>query len=349
MPGFTGSLRYPYEAITEKTDYLQIAIYHYDTSNQGNQNGLLSAQNFINQNAYSADAIAAGVTKNKVLGPGGVIMLPMPSNIQDSNSVSYEAGNMDKLTEAGLNIAQTAMSGSIFNPQEMAQVGTEMKTQVESMLNENTKNVVMKSLAASAINVFGANVSINSLLAREQGKILNPNMELLFNNVTLRTFRFSFKMTPRDRNESVSIKSIIRTLKKNMAAKSTGAGVNSGGESDTGMFLKTPNIFELQYMKGQKLHPFLNRFKPCVLSDMSVNYTGENVYATYGDGTPVSMILTLTFKELVPIYENDYNDDAFTSEYDASYNNDPIDDRLVYGVDGTAPNGVQKDVEGVGY
>ena len=82
-----------------------------------------------------------------------------------------------------------------------------------------TKDLVLKSLGAQAVNIFGANVNINSLLAREQGKILNPNMELLFNSVTLRTFRFSFKMTPRDRNESVSIKSIIRTLKKNMAAK----------------------------------------------------------------------------------------------------------------------------------
>ena len=349
MPGFTGSLRYPYEAITEKTDYLQIAIYKYDTSNQGNQNGLLSAQNFINQNAYSADAIAAGITKNKVLGPGGVIMLPMPSNIQDSNSVSYEAGEMNKLVKEGLEIAQTAMGTDIFDISKIKDSYSKIDANVTTLLTKENKDMLMQSLAGQAVGVFGANVSFNQLLARSEGKILNPNMELLFNNVTLRTFRFSFKMTPRDRNESVSIKSIIRTLKKNMAAKSTGAGVNNGGNSDTGMFLKTPNIFELQYMKGQKLHPFLNRFKPCVLSDMSVNYTGENVYATYGDGTPVSMILTLTFKELVPIYENDYNDDAFTSEYDASYNNDPIDDRLVYGVDGTAPNGVQKDVEGVGY
>ena len=350
MPGFTGSLRYPYEAITEKTDYLQIAIYHYDTSNQGNQNGLLSAQNFINQNAYSADAIAAGITKNKVLGPGGVIMLPMPSNIQDSNSVSYEAGEMNQLVKEGLEIAKGAMGSNIFDLTQLNTSFNDINDRVTGLLTKENKDMLLQSLAGQAVGVFGANVSFNQLLARSEGKILNPNMELLFNNVTLRTFRFSFKMTPRDRNESVSIKSIIRTLKKNMAAKSTGAGVNNGGNSDTGMFLKTPNIFELQYMKGQKLHPFLNRFKPCVLSDMSVNYTGENVYATYGDGTPVSMILTLTFKELVPIYENDYNDDAFTSEYDASYhNNDLIDDKLVYGVDGTAPNGVQRDVEGVGY
>ena len=42
---------------------------------------------------------------------------------------------------------------------------------------------------------------------------------------------------------------------------------------------------------------------------MNVQYTGDNVYATYADGTPVSMILNLTFKELLPIYSDDYNFD----------------------------------------
>ena len=42
---------------------------------------------------------------------------------------------------------------------------------------------------------------------------------------------------------------------------------------------------------------------------MNVNYTGENVYATYDDGTPISMNMDLTFKEIEPIYDIDYFDD----------------------------------------
>ena len=41
---------------------------------------------------------------------------------------------------------------------------------------------------------------------------------------------------------------------------------------------------------------------------MAVNYTGENVYATYHDGTPVSMQLELSFQEVVPVYAEDYTD-----------------------------------------
>ena len=85
--------------------------------------------------------------------------------------------------------------------------------------------------------------------------------------------------------------------------------------SENGIFLGTPNVFELTYKQGPKKHPFLHTFKQCALTDMSVNYTGEGVYATYGgsggggEGTPVSMILELGVKELEPIYDTDYKGD----------------------------------------
>ena len=39
---------------------------------------------------------------------------------------------------------------------------------------------------------------------------------------------------------------------------------------------------------------------------MSFSYTGEGIYSTYEDGTPVSMILDSSFKETQPIYDVDY-------------------------------------------
>jgi hypothetical protein len=318
-------LRYPYEAITEKTDYLQINIVEYS----GTEKLIEEAGFGTNQSSFDVANIAGNTLKPKQLVEGGTILLPMPSNIEDSNSVSYDGDTLNGLVAQGLDIASTLMGGSIFDKNERDRIGQEMIKKVEGLLTDpGTKDVVMKSLAASAINVFGSNVTPNQLFARSQGKILNPNMELLFNNVTLRTFRFSFKMTPRDEIESLQIKSIIRSFKRNMAAQT---------DTSSNLFIKTPNIFELEYKKGNKPHPFLHRFKQCALSDMSVNYTGENVYATYNDGTPISVILNLTFKELVPIYQSDYDKDIF--------GNDVSETGLTYGVNGNE----QKDTEGVGY
>ena len=341
-----GVLRYPYEALTEKTDYLQITIFSYDTTPYAGTKSLITANN-TNKNPYSSQGFASGVSKAKVLGNDGVIILPMPSNIQDSNAVSYEAGSMNQITAAGIKAFNQATAvvnqagGNIDLTGTITKGGEQIFAAgagfVKESLNGDTRELIIKALSAQAVNIFGANVDVNQILARSGGKIINPNMELLFNNVTLRTFRFSFKMTPRDDREATSIKSIIRSLKKNMAAKSL------GDSSANGLFLNTPNIFELQYKKGNRPHPFLNLFKPCFLSDMSVNYTGENVYATYSDGTPLSLSLNLTFKEILPIYEEDYKNKA---NFDKQSKDEVNGADLIYGITGNTQN---DNVQGVGF
>jgi hypothetical protein len=41
---------------------------------------------------------------------------------------------------------------------------------------------------------------------------------------------------------------------------------------------------------------------------MSVNFTPDGTYTTYGDATPVHMQMTLQFQELTPIFREDYTD-----------------------------------------
>ena len=302
----TQVLRYPYEAITDSTDYLQITISEYKPA----------GTDLIRTTSLTVPDVSVKGTNSKSLytesirTEGGVILLPMPSNIQDGNSVSYADDSLDSLTarlfsgsEGLMKTDFTTGGGNAGFQNVIGAFGTKAGRLAQSFLTSDVKDVVIKSLAAQAAGVFGGNVTLNQVLARESGEILNPNMELLFNGVTLRTFRFSFKMSPRDDKESEQIKYIMRSLKQNMAAKS--------GTT----FLSAPNIFGLRYKKGNDNHPFLHKFKPCALTDMAVNYTGENVYATYHDGTPVSMTMDLTFKELVPIYDNDYEDSDTTVGY----------------------------------
>lgn len=347
----TGILRYPYEGITDTTDYLQITIKKNPSLSPDNKAKFIEdAAYAYSSNPASVSGISASFLKPQVLAENGIILLPMPSNIQDSNSVSYDNDSMNALSAFG---AQTALT--VMKDFDITKPGESTATVTSSILDnfkgrdtaDNLLNLALTQLASSAVNVFGANTSLNQLLARTEGKILNPNMELLFNNVTLRTFNFSFKMTPRDENEATQVKSIIRSLKKNMSPKMGDVKADAGLGR---LYIKTPNIFELAYKKGNKLHPFLNRFKQCALSDMSVNYTGENVYATYNDGTPISLVLNLTFKELVPIYEEDYNDNAFIEGQDEDYKSEQP--KLTYGLNserqGDTP-GTQANIEGVGF
>ena len=76
--------------------------------------------------------------------------------------------------------------------------------------------------------------------------------------------------------------------------------------SAQGIFLQSPDLFQLEYRKNGEPHPFLNKMKLTALTGMNVNYTNAGTYASYDDGTPVNIRMDLTFKEINPIYPSSY-------------------------------------------
>ncbi len=306
----SGGFRYPLEALTETTDYLQFTIVEYQPTKQASGGSLVGAP--------GSRRIGPNGTKDKAKKILGSIIMQMPANIQDGNAVDYGESKMNTLMGAAAGLIGSTIEGGGEALAAMVKGDKEGYEKAVSNMTGEMKNTVgtdssiMDAAAqfanvkatSAAIGALGGNVSAADLLARQTGQIFNPNMELLFNGPTLRSFSFSFKMTPRSPEEAQECKNIIRSFKSNMAPKTK----NTGSLGGSGMFLKTPNVFELRYKKGGRDHPFLHRFKQCFLTNVSVNYTGEGVYTTYDDATPVSMQIDLSFKELEPIYDVDYDD-----------------------------------------
>ena len=238
-----------------------------------------------------------------------MVELPIPQDITDSNSVTWGEDRMNVLELAALNVAQTAMTGNLGeNIVQTAEAAvTMLNTGVEIPgLTADTQAAVRAALSGAAIGALGSNVSARSVISRSTGQILNNNLELLFQGVNLRSFPFSITFSPRGPEESRVVKDIIRSFKMSMAPK---AG-EFDGSSAQGIFLKSPDVFQLRYMKDDVDHPFLNAFKLCALTGMTVNYTNAGTYTTYEDGTPVNIRMNLTFKELNPIYHEDYTQAA---------------------------------------
>ena len=324
-------LRYPYDLLTDTTDYLQIDLVaksYAGTTSKITLNrklktpdGVINAPETVETTQLTRPGGFARNKNNRPIGSNqklsdtfvttntGIIILPIPSNISDSNSVSFSEDKLDAVTAAAGGIAYNTMTTD-FGPNFTTDVANRIKASFQnSGLDAGTLgNIYLKNLAVSAAGIAGiGNMSLDQLLARSQGSILNPNMELLFNGPTIRSFKFSFKFTPRNPTEATQVKLIIGSLKKHMVPQNP----------EPGTFLGTPNFFELRYRQGKGDHKFLNKFKQCVLENMSVNYTGENTYAVYDDGTPISMIMDLTFKELEPIYSSDY--EGLTPENGVGY------------------------------
>tara|TARA_Y100001963_G_scaffold117181_1_gene163021 strand:- start:118 stop:1269 length:1152 start_codon:yes stop_codon:yes gene_type:complete len=312
-----GVLRYPYEALTANTDYLQINIVEYKPVKQ-DDTGLTSNPTAGRRRLTSSAAVGStrprGLSKSALINAGS-ILLPVPNSVQDGNSVSVGSSKLSNAAAWAATTARDLMDapgvgeGDKFKDmnyfQAIEKVGKDSKTSLQEGIGSggSLADFFKRQLTSSAVGIFGGNITVDQLLARENGEIFNPNMELLFNGPTLRGFKFSWKMMPRNKKEAEQCKLIIRAFKENMAPK-TKAAKGQGGT----WFLKSPNVFELRYMTGSREHSFLHKFKQCFLTDISVNYTGEASHMTYADGTPVSMQMDLSFKELEPIYDVDYED-----------------------------------------
>ena len=322
------TLSYPLSRRQEQdTDYLEIVIAEYqapglelqgvDFTNttkpsDGESSRLVSTTDesvleFKNKAGEKIDqskasfALQTGTQTNrkkKVI--KSIINLPIPRNVTDSQGVQYGESSLNPLEATGL----SAVAGGVDPAGSVQALKNAFKTLAEGagevLANNEVQGAIGAAVAGTAIGALGGNVSADQLISRATGQILNPNLELLFNGVGIRTFPFSFQFFPRNRSEGQVVMDIIRTLKIEMAPTRT-------VESDAkGIFIKSPSVFHLKYKKGNGAHPFLNRFKPAVLSDMKVNYTAAGSHSTFYDGTPTHIQVDMQFKELNPIFREDY-------------------------------------------
>ena len=225
----------------------------------------------------------------------GTVTLPIPGGLSDSNACNWGDDTMGPLQLAGAGIALRLLDTSKNIPGGVSGVIGNLKNQIVDN-NKVIKDAIGTATAATAV---GSN--INSLFSRTQGMILNPNLELLFQAPTLRPFTFQFKMSPRSADEAKEIIKIIRFFKQGMAPI----------REESRLFLKTPHTFKIKYVQfgSQEESKFLNKFKECALLSCSIQYTPEGNYAPYEDGAMSSYQMSLQFKELEPVYNDNYGDD----------------------------------------
>ena len=244
----------------------------------------------------------AGTRSKKAKKTLYTVNLPIPQQVSDNIGVTWGESSMNMMELAGLQIAQDFME----SPQKaLDQYNSALKNTnfSEYGIDKDVEDGMRAALSGTALNTLGANVTANQVLGRSSGKVLNDNKELIFEGVQLRTFPFNIQFSPRDSAEAAIVLEIIRNFKQSMSPKK-GEGSGIGQQ----LFVSSPDVFMLQYKKGGRAHPFLNSFKVCALTSLAVNYTGAGTYATYSDSTPIKVTVDLSFKELEPIYYEDYKD-----------------------------------------
>jgi hypothetical protein len=231
--------------------------------------------------------------------PKGTILLPINGRITDNSSVDYGDNTMNAIEAFAASTAFNTVTGL-----NEGAVSSPLKDAFKNLnVNEAALKEIVGGAAASSVlkALSGTNQTPNTIASRLSGTILNPNLELLFKGPQLRNFPFSYLFLAREKREADQVVGIIRTLKENMVPR-----------IESNFFLKSPNIFKIEYLKNSSPHPFLNRIKLCALRSCNVDYAPLGTYATFTDGMPHAIRMTLSFTELDPVYNEDYGESAGT-------------------------------------
>ena len=271
------SLTYP-EKLSDKQDSIQFSMFTY------------GAKSFSNQKLDGA-TITTGFGKRTITNTLGTVTLPIQNQISDTNRVNWGAGDINPIQAFAANQLYNTDITNIAGA--FAQAQSDARTAVKAG-GDDIATFVRTYFIQQATNT-------SNLLSRTTGAILNPNVELLFNRPELRPFTFRFYLAARSDTETTKVKKIIRFFKQGMSVK----------ETATDIFLKAPNIFKIKYRYGggkNSDHPGLNRIKECALISCNVDYTPDNSYMTFEDGTMTAYAIQLQFQELEPITETDYRD-----------------------------------------
>ena len=216
----------------------------------------------------------------------GTVILPIPGGISDSNSVSWGGDKMGPVETAMANLALTGIeSGASAMADKAASIGNDIKN------NDKKVKEALKAGIAGMASGTGA-----QLLTRTTGQILNPNMELLFKDPSLRPFTFTWKLAARSRQEANSIIEIINFFKRGMAPQT----------EESNLFLKSPWTWQLSYMHRGREHKYLNKFKECAMNSITTQYTPDGNYATFETGHMTAYSITMSFTELEPVFSSDY-------------------------------------------
>ena len=278
------TLRYPLnESRKVKYDYMQVVAYEHE------------ANTFANQ---SSSVISFTEADDRIKTSVGRVFLPMQPGLSEGNGVDWGPGTANPFEAAGFNIAQSAIT-NFGNATDGKALELAAKDTMKQTIT-GAKELISGFEGSDIASYFaGQAVGNNSLFTRATGKVLNPNLELLFTGPRLRSFNYQFRFTPREKEEARVVKRIIKFFKKNMAPQRVSSK----------LFLMTPNVFKLKYIYKNGLpHPYLNKIKTCALTSFNVDYTPDGSYMTYDDGSMTSYNVSMSFGELNPIYEDEIDE-----------------------------------------
>jgi hypothetical protein len=224
----------------------------------------------------------------------GSCALYMPTDIQINDQMVYneDTRKIGALGEA-INNGEAKM-GDVLNKQVLLDPAVlTLMTAGAAYASDKIGFGSSTITAVTALASYGVGDIMQTELQRSTGKIMNPNELLRYQQTALRSFTFNWIFLPDNEYESNQATNIIKMFRK--AAHAT-------KQSSTMIIVPDHVVVSFHGAKDMIQIP------PCYIESVNVTYN-PNVSSFFKqNNAPVEIGLSLTLKEIVPIYADDVED-----------------------------------------
>lgn len=205
------------------------------------------------------------------------IILPLPKQLVDTDTVQYEQKEIGGAAAAAVGVGSAMM-------------GQEPASNILNALGAMASGLVSQAGAA-----FGKLTGADAIGAGQAvfGAAPNQFTTVLLKGPGYKKHEFTWTLSPRNENESRTIRKIIVLLKNSMFVKNNIA------------YFGAPQIFTPKFFINEQ---YLYKFKPCVLENMTVNYSPSGAPAFYATSTaPDAVEIRLSFLEVEFWFAGEYS------------------------------------------
>jgi len=230
------------------------------------------------------------------------IALYLPGSVSNDLTATYDNAAMGVIGFA-------AAAGLKFTDQFGADDFQGAAETLKGAIGSVGQDIVQRALAGIAdmsTGVSGTYEFANQIF----GRATNPYMEVLFKELPLRSFTYTFSFQPKDDNERDDVQNIIKTFRFHMAPEL---------QEQNMRFMGIPSTFDIHYMyqsdatsnkpmdwRQAEENDFVNKIATCVLTKCDVTY--NDAAKSFQDGSPTSITMALSFTETEMITKEKINE-----------------------------------------
>jgi hypothetical protein len=223
----------------------------------------------------------------------GKIMLPIPENLLETTSVTYNKEALGSAVGAVTDSFSGAL-GTFNNPADIA-------GNLASRVAGAATGLAAGGLAALA-STAGAGVGLSersiqqtaSALSVLSGITANPFEVMLFKSPDFRKHSFGWNFIPNTLEESELLRQLIETFKYHSLP-----GISAAGS----VFFSYPEIIEINFRPRDE---YLYKFKPCVVESVKVNYAPNKPSFVKSSGAPTAIQFQINLQEIEIMTKADF-------------------------------------------